>query len=411
MKVIKFIIENYKTIKGRKEFEPQGSSFYLVGGNGVGKSSVGRVLIEMLTKNLPKNPITTGEKEGFVEVSLDTGQKLYYKFVDGKKPVVELITADGFNVAAPKELFEKLAGKGMTFDIDEFLKMQPKPRRTLLESIIGVDLTALNAKEKEAEEIRKQVKKQYSEQLARVEPIDEKYLKADKIDTAEVSKQLEDANQLNNDIANTKSKVETIVTSNNAIEEQIRDLQKQLEDNRAQIEVHQTYLNSKKEVTADEIQALRDKISNADAHNKSIDDAQRNQKEYDLAKEFEAKAEKAEANVKAIREQKDEMLKSNPLPAEGMTFSEDGDTILLDGLPFDDNQIATSRKCIAALQIAERMIGDIKFLHFDASILDRTNAEKVLDWADSKGLQLCMERALWEGGELKMEIHEETTTA
>jgi hypothetical protein len=83
----------------------------------------------------------------------------------------------------------------------------------------------------------------------------------------------------------------------------------------------------------------------------------------------------------------------------------------IDGLPFESNQIATSRKMIAALEIAERMLGDIRYLHFDASILDKQNAQKIIDWANERDLQLCLERALWDGGELSYEIIEPQTTS
>src|SRR5690606_22475831 len=86
MKVQKFEIQNYKALSGNHEVVPDGSSFFLVGANGKGKSSAGRVLIDLLTKNLPSKPITEGEKDGYVEITFSEGSKIYAKFVDGKKP-------------------------------------------------------------------------------------------------------------------------------------------------------------------------------------------------------------------------------------------------------------------------------------------------------------------------------------
>jgi hypothetical protein len=90
-----------------------------------------------------------------------------------------------------------------------------------------------------------------------------------------------------------------------------------------------------------------------------------------------------------------------------LEFGVDGG-LTLDGLPFEDSQIATSRKIIAGIQIAMSMLGEIKYLHFDGAALDKASADHILKYAEDNGLQLCIERPIWEGGALKLEVYDET---
>src|SRR5690606_14717927 len=152
MTVLNFEIEKYKSLSGRHEIIPEGSNFFLVGSNAKGKTSAGRVLIDLLTKKNPSKPVTEGENEGYVEITFDDDSRLLAKYEDGKKPKLSFITSDGIKASTPKDFFEKMAGSGMTFNIDEFLKLSPKPKREMLEKIVGIDFTEINQKESDAME-------------------------------------------------------------------------------------------------------------------------------------------------------------------------------------------------------------------------------------------------------------------
>ena len=46
-------------------------------------------------------------------------------------------------------------------------------------------------------------------------------------------------------------------------------------------------------------------------------------------------------------------------------------------------------------------------MHFEASSLDKNSLKEVQEWADKNDLQLLIERAEFEGGDIKYEIIEE----
>lgn len=428
MRIKKFVIENYKAIRGRKEFTPNGASFFLLGGNGVGKTSAGHAIIDMLTRKMPTEPVTDGENAGYLEFTMDNGAKLIGRFLDGQKPVMEFITSDGYNVGSPKELFTKLAGEGMEFNIDDFLKLAPKPLREKLEKIAGLDLTEINEREAKAFDDRKLAKAQLRDQQGRVQPYDVDLVTKEPVSAVDISEKIQALTAYANDYANYQKGQETLAGEIAKGHAAIQTMQEELE---AYIK-HATekIKNSVDLIIASEeafkknnadfqamaipdqaaIDALKTELSNVEKTNQAITEAKQLHKEFVLAQELETKVAKLEQSVKAIREEKEAKIKASPIPAEGVTFSDTGD-ILIDGLPFQENQIAASRIIIAGIQIASSMLGDIKYLHFDGAALDKENADKVQEYAESKGLQLCIERPLWEGGELKFEIADHTAVA
>lgn len=425
MRIKKFVIENYKAIRGRKELTPNGASFFLLGGNGVGKTSAGHAIIDMLTRKMPTEPVSEGENAGYMEFTMDNGAKLIGRFLDGQKPVMEFITPDGYNVGSPKELFTKLAGEGMDFNIDDFLKLAPKPLREKLEKIAGLDLSEINEREAKAFDDRKLAKAQLRDQQGRVQPYDADLVTKEPVSAVEISNKIESLNSYANEWANIKkgqedlgSEIEkghaAIKTMRDELEAYIKHANEKIANSENLLKGSEVIFKKQKEEfeamkAPDQaaIDALKTELANVEKTNQAITEAKQLHKEFLLAQELETKVAKLEQQVKAIREEKEAKIKASPIPAEGVTFSDTGD-ILIDGLPFNPNQIAASRIIIAGIQIASSMLGDIKYLHFDGAALDKENADKVLEYAESKGLQLCIERPLWEGGELKFEIADHT---
>lgn len=403
MKVLKFEIENYKALEGRHEIIPEGSSFFLVGANGQGKTSAGRALIDMMTKNHPTKPISSGEYEGYVKVKFDDLSEAMVKFEEGKKPKLTFLTPEGNRIATPKEFFEKMAGQGMSFDIDKFLSLAPKPRREMLEKMVGVDLSFLNDREAQLMDQARDVRRDHKAQVARVKPFNPEYLDREEVDVVELSEKIHEQKSLNRE---REVFQEHIDETHNLIHR----LEKQLEEAKQDLEVSKKKLDMINEELVPEFQvaAWKEELDEADQINRKIREAKEMMKEKEQAEKLGNQLSELEKNIEEVRAQKTEAIKANPMPADGLEFDPEGDGLLLNGLPFEDAQIATSAKMIAALQIAEAQLGKIRYLHFDAAILDKENAMRVLEWAETKDLQLCLERPMWDGGALKMEVWDKT---
>lgn len=223
MRIISFVIENYKAIRGRKEFNPNGSSFLLLAGNGKGKTSAGRAIMDILTNKVPSKPISEGANAGYVEFTFDNGSTLLAKFTENGKSKLELLSPDGLKMNTPKDVIRQLTGTGMDFNIDTFLSMQPKPRRELLEKIAGIDLTAYNEREKELEEQRRLANADLKAAEARLEPYDKALADMPEVDTSEAVATLKEMTEtlaahdrVNSGLSQRKQKIEDI---NQKIEE------------------------------------------------------------------------------------------------------------------------------------------------------------------------------------------------
>ena len=234
-----------------------------------------------------------------------------------------------------------------------------------------------------------------------VRKVDEKLLEAELIDIKELSEKISQTNKRRVEIRQWK---DSITRSR----EEIRRLEMLIKAENDKIKEAESQLNDIDPVDEFELAVWEDNLSKADEKNTEIREAKRQKvinDQYDKAVE---KLSKVEGQIKEVREEKEEAIKSKPLPADGMTFDPDGDGILLNDLPFEDEQVASSAKVIAALQIAAAQLGEVRYLHFDAAYLDKDNAFKVLTWAENNDLQLCMELPVWEPEALKMEVYDLT---
>src|SRR5690606_1992658 len=141
------------------------------------------------------------------QVTFDDGSQLLTKFEDGKKPKNTFLTSEGHRIATPADFFKEMTGEGMTFDIDHFLSLAPKPRREMLEKMVGVDLTRLNLDEVYAMEDAREIRAELRAAKARVKPYDEKKADEEPVDVVELSKKVSEAKAVNKEIEHLKTEI------------------------------------------------------------------------------------------------------------------------------------------------------------------------------------------------------------
>ncbi|WP_448529185.1 AAA family ATPase [Raineya sp.] len=392
MKVKKIEIRNFKAIS-EADITLNGSHIIVMGKNGVGKSTIGRLVQDLLTKNTPPRPLKEGEKRGYCQVELTDGSVIHYAFDEAGQKLKIISKTEQGSLA---QILKKLSGKGLSFDIDTFLNLAPKNQKEMLLQMAGIDTSEIERKYQEAYSKRTEANARLKTQQARIKPYNEDLVGKEKIDVLKITKQYNDALTHNNTI-------QTYLNKAQSLDAEISELRKKLamlEQQRIEV---QNYLSSNVPVSETALVEMQKQINEAESINAKIDEANRLAKEYELCEQYEAEAQEAHQLVLSVENEKKSILANANMPAN-IRFTDDG--LEIDGLPFHSSQIATSKKVIAALEIAERMLGDVRYLHFDASVLDKENAQKVIEWANSKDLQLCLERADWDGGELRYEIFE-----
>src|SRR5690606_37317209 len=131
--------------------------------------------------------------------------------------------------------------------------------------------------------------------------------------------------------------------------ERIRKLEQELAEEKAMLE--EIELNKELIAVEDdfEIAMWEDDLNKAEEKNEAIRLAKAMKEEQERVVEKENELARWEEEVKRVRQEKEDAIRANPLPAEGLEFDPDGDGLLLNGLPFEDAQVATSAKMIAAL--------------------------------------------------------------
>lgn len=385
-----------------------GMTAIIVGGNNKGKSSFLKSLPDRLRGTKPEMILKQGEKDGFAELELTTGEKFVWSF-DSKKEKLTFISERNIPQSVTKDLCR--AYFPPVFDVDEFLNSTPAKQKATLQKLTGIDFTEIDRIYKDAYDSRTYANKRVVEEKAKLGFVDPA-LPNQEESTEELEAELSGIDlhntnfnfvakgiserekvQLNNDadILDLKAKIAAIEERNEKLSAEITAGKIWMADDVNKPKTNQDELKS-------QIAAIKETNKAIAENNQSI----KQQKVYDTAVK---NAAQADAEVKRIEKEKVDVIKHASMP-EGFGFSEDG--ITYNGYAFNKEQLSSSGIYIAALKLAAIGLGDVKTLHFDASFLDKNSLTEIEQWANENGLQLLIERPDWDGGEIEYQILQHT---
>ena len=399
-KVKRIKVQNVKAIVDQ-EINLNGATAILCGGNNKGKSTLLRCLKDRLLKLKADHLIRSGESEGFYEMTFTSGDviswELSTKTKAGEK--LTLTSKDGNKTSVITDII-KWFNPG-SFDIDKFLNESPAAQRKTLEKLLSLDFSLLDEKYAKAVEERKDANRDVDriEITYKGKYVDEK-LPIEITPTDELQKEL------------------LGVESHN---EKLRlwlDQEAQLLARRKQLEVELRQINDKMgeldDLISDEanqpkspehVAELTQRLGAARQLNVSVEANNALRIALDSLSALKEVAHEKDLAVKDILAEKDDMIKAAKMP-EGFGFSEEG--ILYNKLPLTREQLSSSSIYIAALKLASINVGNVRMLHFDASMLDKSSLGDVLRWAEGQNLQLCIERVMFEGdSDITYEVIEE----
>jgi hypothetical protein len=406
-KIKKITVSNLKAVSALTA-DFNGCTAIITGGNHKGKSSFLKSLPERLRGNKPDVVLKHGEREGFAEWELTTGEKFIWSF-DEKKEKLTFISERNIKSSLTKDISTYYFPA--VFDVDGFLNSTPSKQKAILQKLTGIDFTEIDLLYKQAYENRAWANKRLAEEKAKRQLLDPN------LPTEEASTETLETELAGIDVHNYRF---------TNIQKGVSDKKKQVDDNNKEIEYLQNKINAictKNELLIDEIgkgedwlsegknqpktnaESLKAQIAQIKEGNKAIAENNRIKEHHKVVEKCENEARLADEEVKRIEAEKLDVIKNASMP-DGFGFSDDG--ITYNGFAFNKEQLSSSAIYIGALKLAALGLGEVKALHFDASYLDKNSLAEIEQWAIDNDLQLLIERPDFEGGEIEYHILNET---
>jgi predicted ATP-dependent endonuclease of OLD family len=393
MKVESIRIKNFKAIS-EENLEISGNNVYVLGKNGVGKSSFLDAIFKVISgKDLPTKLTNKDAKNGFVEI--DLGELLVRASFNEKNEKVSLTieNKDGAEYKSPRTMLDGLAGI-VDFDINEFFRLTPKKQVDFIKGLVGLDFTDLDDEYKFAYDQRAYANKKVKELDAKQITFDKSKVK--EIDIADLQNKISEVTAINNKIRDVKTRSEERAKKISELEVELAGL-KELQAKASE------YLALNKEL---DITEVSNQVNVAIEHNKEVENTKKALALRDELLEAEVEQKKWGSKLAEIESAKKRIISESKMPVPGLTFDED--QIYYNGLPFEKAQLNTAQQIIVGLQINLALLKDIKIARFDGSLLDNDNIKIVEEWAKENDLQLFVELVDRNTETLKIEIKEES---
>lgn len=399
MKVKKIKVHNVKAIADQ-ELDLNGATVIVMGGNNKGKSTLLRALKDRLLKIKPDEIVKKGETDGIYVMEFTSGDRIEWEVTTKTKAgeKLTLISKDGTKTSAITDIIKWFGPSD--FDIDKFFYMQPAQQRKALEKLLGVDLSVIDEQYAKAVQERRDANRD-------VERIEAMYAGKYTDDTLpKVPLPVDHLEKQLLSVELVQERYDSAVEEETRLEAQLAQLKAQMDRINTRLGEIDEFLTepANKPKSVEEIESIKRQIELTKDTNLKIQENNKMSEQLIELEKLREVAHDKEMAVQDITAKRDALIKASKLPA-GFSFGDDG--ILYNGLPLTREQLSSSAIYIAALKLASLNLGNVRMLHFDASMLDNKSLMEVRDWAESQDLQLGIEIVERDGSDIRYEIIED----
>ena len=393
MNLYGIIIENYKKIRGAQlEFDGQ-HLIQVRGKNGAGKSSVIEAIERLFKGGSAPGVVTHGEKKALIIGTF--GDFTATKSIDADGKAVLSVKKEGHGVVqAAQSFMDQIAGQFI--DPVWFAELPGKEARTNLIKYSGIDFTTIDAKIAQKEQTRTDIGRDVKRvgnptPCAKVQPVSVTDLANERKAIEEFNKEqdlkagviMSLINNVRNGMINELSLM--LKTTDEPVIQFVKCFDKLTKDfNQSLAQANALSKPETKHSTA----AIDEKLKKADEINLKA----ANYTAYIAAKkkrdDLDDEYKKLTEEIKILRAEKSELLKSANLPLPGLDITDDN--LTLNGTLYDT--LSTSERLKVALVLAVHFSGELKTVFIRrGECMDAESLAKLKEFAEAKDFQIIME--------------------
>jgi len=417
MIIAKFQAENFKTIRAIEiSPDPNDPIVQISGANGAGKSAILDAIEAAIAGGKAKKtsrPIRDGEERAAVIVEFGDieATRTWERKTPGSKEIVTKITVrqrsertddDGnaiySHLSRPQEVLDRFYSV-LALDPAKFLAKSPKDQQAELVGLVdlGFDPVQLDAERAEHYSTRTdvgRVVKQLEGQLAGFQqPAAD--LPAAEVSSAELMDELETLRDCARQHEETTEELAHLQATADDLEERLNKTRDRAEEIRGR-------LSEMAPVPAEEIDAARSKINNADAINAAVRAEQQRQNTARTLEETKAKRDGLTAKIEALEKKRADGLAAAKFPVDGLGFDEDG--VTYKGLPLSD--ASTAEQWETAMGVAAAANPELRVFRInEGSLIDTAHMATIRAIATRHEAQVWVE-VVDESGDVGFVIEE-----
>ena len=407
MKILSLMMENVLKIRAIRII-PKSDVVEIKGDNAAGKSSVLDAIRFAFKgdRDLPPEPIKRGAKKAVIEVKIDGDKALGIPPFTIKRTITaktSSTTITPISVASgdtPRAFLNKLIGK-ISFDPLAFNNQEGPAQRTALLELVGVDVDALDKKEKGIYDKRTAIGRDLKSAQARVGNLnvwpEVKEVKEVKVEdfSAKIQAAIENNNAIRGRIERNERRKEDVIETREEITKLKEDLA-----------AHEQFiLSTKAEYTAEkealgeieliDIDDLNNQLSTTSNTNSKIRDNIAHKKESASLTTIQNEYDKLDKALDTVREERVSLIQKANMPIPGLSFDDTG--LLYNDLPL--SQCSDGEKLMVSLGISMALNPTMRVLMIkDGSLLGAKNRAILAKMCEGKDFQCWTEIVMDKAG-------------
>src|SRR5690606_3354653 len=378
------------------EIEPKGNVVTIGRRNGHGKSSCLNASQMGLAgaRHTPPKPIREGADKA--HVVLDLGDLIVERVITESSDRLVVRSPDGATYPRPQERLNKLFAS-IAFDPLAFALADKGEQVATLQRLTGVNFDPLEKRRKELFDQRTEVGREGKAAKARLDAHPPKHEGVPEAETSalEISERLEAARAHNRARAEAAARIERARDVLNDARAEVERLEEALKRAQQAARIAQDDLDDQVEALAAlaperDVAPLQEELRTVEETNRKV---RENTARAKLETEVAAARERWDAlteQIKALDEQKRQIVADAKFPVPGLSFGEDG--VTLNGIPFSQASRAEQLRVSVAVGIAMNPELRVLFVR-DGSLLDEDGLRIIHEMAEQHDCQIWLEDA------------------